>query len=117
MHLNSGSFPIATAPGFETMADDLLTYGGSEPVVWTAGGQQPVTIRAIVRQFSAKVETALQTVSKVGISSILVAAMDVPGLQPGDLFSLRGATFRVADGGVWPDGFAMVKVEVTEVYP
>lgn len=118
MQLNLGSsYPMATAPGFETMADDMLTYGGSEPVVWTVESQEPVTIRAIVRQFSAKVETVLQSVSKVGISSILVSATDVQGLQPGDVFTVRGSTFRVADGGIWPDGFAMVKVELTEISP
>jgi hypothetical protein len=106
-------YEIATAPGFETMADDILTYGGSEQVSWTASGQAPVTIRAIVRQFSARM--VVQATAKIGVTSILVSAKEVQGLISGDRFSIRGASFRVSDDGVFPDGFAMVKVEMTEV--
>jgi len=110
------AFLITTAPGFEGLADDILTYGGSEPVVWTPSAGEPVTLRAIVREKAQSIGRAYgggDTWHPVTV--IKLSAAEVAALLPGDLFEVRGRSFRVSQGGIRPDGVAMVHVELKEV--
>lgn len=115
LHKITTPVPITTAPGFEGFADDILATGGSEDIVWTPAGGDPVPLRAIVREKS-------QTISNYGapsrhaVTAILVSAEHVQGILPGDGIAMRGASYEVAKGGVHPDGVAMVRIELSEVH-
>ena len=108
-------FPITTAPGFETFAEDIIRLGGGETVYWTTSVGDVVELHAIVHQGSAAPLTSFGTTMKVPLTAILVSAQDVQGILDGDLVRVRGSDFRIADGGVEPDGNALVTVVLSEV--
>lgn len=108
-------FPITTAPGFEAFADDIIRLGGGETVVWTTSVGDVIDLPAIVHQGAGEPATSFGTTLKVSLTAILVSAQQVQGILDGDLFRVRGGDFRIADGGIEPDGNAMVRIVLSEV--
>lgn len=109
-------FPIAVSPGFEGFAADVLEHGGAEDVVWTPAGGEAVTLRAIFRE-KAQSMTSYAGTTWHPSRMMLVAAADVQGILPEDLVVARGKNFRACQGGIHPDGVAMVRVDLKEAQP
>lgn len=109
-------FPIQTAPGFEDFAETLLDSDAAEDIVWTPAGGDPVPLRAIAR-FGVQSLKGFGGTSMTWnpIRMIMVSAQQVQGILPGDMIAARGGDFQVAQGGVHPDGVAMVRVDLKEV--
>jgi hypothetical protein len=107
--------PIATAPGFEDFADNLLDSEGAESIVWTPSAGDPVPLRAVVR-FGAQSMKAYggQHVTWNPVRMVMVSAVEVQGILPEDGMRVRGADYRIAPGGIHPDGVAMVRIDLTE---
>lgn len=106
-------FPISTAPGFEGFAEAILDAGGSEEIAWTPAGGEPVALRAIVRM-GARSLTSYSGTTWHAARMVLVSAADVQGILPDDAVSLRGESYRVCQGGIHPDGVAMVRIDLKE---
>jgi len=107
-------FPLTTAPGYEDFAKGILSSAG-EDIVWTRAGGSPVPLRAIIREKSQAIEQGYRTTTRHRLVVAKVAPEDVPGIEPGDAISARGRSYRVAPGGVHPDGVAFVRLDLREV--
>lgn len=110
-------FPIAVSPGFEGFAEDVLEHGGAEDVVWTPAGGGPVGLRAIVREKAQAVTNFSAGTTWHPVRTMLVSAAAVQGILPDDIVSARGKSFRVCQGGIHPDGVAMVRVDLKDAAP
>lgn len=105
--------PITVAPGFETMAEDILEHGGSEPVVWIPAGGDEVPLRGLVREKSQALK-AYGSTTWMPVQSVRLDAAKVQGILPGDVLRLRGRAYKAAPGGIHPDGVCMVSVDLQE---
>lgn len=110
------SIPITTAPGYEDFAATVLEMGGAEDVLWTPAGAAAATVRAIVREAATSIQGPSGT-SRHPLYTLLVSAADVQEIAPGDRFALRGRHYTVFPGGLFPDGVAMVQVELSPADP
>lgn len=109
-------FPVATSPGYEGFAADVLEHGGAEEVAWVPAGGEAVPLRGVFREKAQKIEGPAGT-SWHPLTTVLLSASDVPGIADGDTVEARGRVFTVGHGGVHPDGIALVRVDLTEAFP
>jgi len=103
---------IATAPGYETFADVLLSSPNAENVLLHVDGQPDRSMRAIVRQKTQTFQVYGGNSAKSDLNTLRLAPADAQIVPDSARFTVRGLVYHVAPRGIRPDGVAMVAVDL-----